>query len=164
MSFILISILILIISLIPRSIRTEILLDAKQEDAWEILTNFDEYKEWNPFISFIEGKLATGNKLKVVLKQNSSSELKISPTVIEVVEGESFSWIGHLGIPYIFTGTHSFSLQYNGNKELFLIHSEKFQGILVWPLYSIISYTINSFNSMNIALKKRLSSQNKGIK
>lgn len=156
MSLLLITAVILGLSLIPRTVHTKIVLDTEQKNAWNVLVDFNRYKEWNPFIKSIEGELIVGNRLDVVLKQNSSNDFKISPTLTNVVDGENFSWRGHLGVPYIFTGEHSFSLDYNENKELVLTHSERFQGLLVWPMFSIINSTQDSFKSMNEALKKRL--------
>ena len=40
-----------------RVISTEIEISASDEEVWQVLSDFDAYPEWNPFIKTIEGKL-----------------------------------------------------------------------------------------------------------
>lgn len=43
-------------------IKTEILINAAPEKIWAILTDFDNYPNWNPFIKTIEGRVEIGSK------------------------------------------------------------------------------------------------------
>ena len=36
-----------------KEIKTEIIINSKPEKVWNILTNFEKYPEWNPFIKSI---------------------------------------------------------------------------------------------------------------
>ncbi|MFC2112118.1 hypothetical protein ACFLTA_02525 [Bacteroidota bacterium] len=38
------------------------------DKAWEILSDFPSYPEWNPFITQISGELKTGSKLNVTME------------------------------------------------------------------------------------------------
>jgi uncharacterized protein YndB with AHSA1/START domain len=48
-----------------KEIRTEITIQAKREKVWAILTDFENYPNWNPFITFIEGKAEEGRQITV---------------------------------------------------------------------------------------------------
>ena len=49
-------------------IKTEIEINANIEKIWRLLTNFEKYPDWNPFIKNISGKKQIGEKLKVSVK------------------------------------------------------------------------------------------------
>jgi uncharacterized protein YndB with AHSA1/START domain len=51
----------------PREIHTDILINADPEKIWKILTDFDNYPNWNPFIRSVKGKVARGNYISVML-------------------------------------------------------------------------------------------------
>ncbi|MFC2098889.1 SRPBCC family protein, partial [Bacteroidota bacterium] len=46
-----------------KTISTDITINAGMDKAWEILSDFPSYPEWNPFITQISGELKTGSKL-----------------------------------------------------------------------------------------------------
>ena len=46
-----------------RDLRSEI--DASPEDVWQVLTDFDAYPEWNPFIRSIQGNPEVGSRLSI---------------------------------------------------------------------------------------------------
>ncbi|MGZ5382453.1 MAG: SRPBCC family protein [Acidimicrobiia bacterium] len=39
-----------------RSIETSIEIDAQPARVWEVLTGFERYPEWNPFVASLHGK------------------------------------------------------------------------------------------------------------
>ena len=41
-------------------VRTEIEIEAPANIVWQILTDFERYDEWNPFIRLIDGRLKVG--------------------------------------------------------------------------------------------------------
>ena len=46
-----------------KEIKTEVLINALPEKVWSVLTNVEEYPNWNPFIKWIKGDLEVGNKI-----------------------------------------------------------------------------------------------------
>ncbi len=46
-------------------IKTEIVIEANLENVWKTLTNFNDYKNWNSFITDISGSLTEGSVLSV---------------------------------------------------------------------------------------------------
>lgn len=134
------------------SIHTTIDINATPNQVWEILTDFDKYSEWNPFVKKIEGDIAVGNRFKAEI-----GNMKFKPVVIAFEKGKVFEWLGHFLIPGVFfDGQHKFELISNQDGTTTLNHSEKFKGILV-PLMKkkLMTETKVDFESLNEALKKR---------
>jgi len=43
-----------------KEIKTEIIINTKPEKVWEVLTDFENYPTWNPFIQNIFGEQKVG--------------------------------------------------------------------------------------------------------
>lgn len=135
-----------------KEITTQIKINATPEQVWNVLTNFDRYGEWNPFIDYIDGDVEVGNKIKVKL-----GGMKFNPTVLRYSAKNEFVWLGHLGIKGLFDGEHRFRLVDNGDGTTTFIQSEKFNGLLVGMFSKKLdTETLAQFNSMNEALKARV--------
>lgn len=136
-------------------IYTEIEINANKTKIWDILMDFESYPNWNPFIKTIEGKKKEDSKIKVFLKPDGNSGMKIKPKIIEIEKEKRFSWLGHFIIPKLFDGHHQFEIIEINDKKSKFIHMENFGGILKRPiLYFVKKSTEKGFNEMNMALKQ----------
>ena len=141
-----------------KEIRTEIEIEAPAEKVWEILTDFNRYEEWNPFIIKSSGVAEEGAVLVNVMK-NGKKTMTFKPRILEVRKHEYFDWRGSLFFRGLFDGHHYFRIEPQAKDGVKLIHGEKFSGILSGPIFkSIRENTLESFRSMNEALKKRCES------
>lgn len=138
-----------------KEIKTEILINATPEKVWAILTNFDNYPNWNPFIKSIKGQVSVGNKIIVKLEPPEAKGMTFKPKVLAFESSKECRWLGHLLFPGLFDGEHKFELIDNGNGTTTFKQSEKFKGILV-PLFKkmLDKNTTNGFNLMNQKLKE----------
>jgi len=138
-----------------KEIKTEILIHATPEKVWSILTNFDNYPNWNPFIKSINGEVKVGNKITARIEPPEASGMTFKPRILSYDVNKELSWLGHLIIPGLFDGQHKFELIDNGNGTTTFIQSESFKGILV-PLFKkmLDINTINGFEAMNKKLKE----------
>lgn len=136
-------------------IKTEIIIRAASEKIWAILTEFDEYPKWNPFIKTIKGDIGVGNKIIVQIAQNEGKEMTFKPTILTLNKNIELSWLGVLLFPGIFDGHHKFELNDNNNGTITFTQSEVFKGILV-PLFQkqLKMNTKNGFIEMNKKLKE----------
>ena len=137
-----------------RELRTEIDIDAPAEAVWSALMDFENYGAWNPFVREISGEPIPGNKLKVFIKPEGGSGMKLAPEVVTINENKVFAWKGKLGISGIFDGKHEFIIESKIDNSVRFIHREKFSGILVpilWPMLE--KNTRRGFEDMNKALK-----------
>src|SRR3954463_4222030 len=58
--------------------------------------------------------------------------MTFTPRVTHVEPGRRLAWLGRLGIPGLFDGAHSFTLEPLDDSHTRLVQSESFTGILVW--------------------------------
>ncbi len=139
-----------------REIRTEITIKATKEKIWEILTDFEHYPDWNPFILSIKGHLKKKHLLEIEAKSPNGGTMRFKPRVTSYKFEEEFSWLGSLLMFGIFDGRHLFKIIEINNGECQLLHQEKFSGILV-PFFwkKLNTATRQGFNNMNEALKSR---------
>jgi hypothetical protein len=137
-----------------REIYTEIEIHASAEKTWEILMNFELYPDWNPFIKKISGKAEAGQKIEVFMQLPGGKSMTFKPEVREINPNQEFKWLGHLFIPGLFDGEHTFKIESLSENKIRFIHKEKLKGILVPLLWrSLNSPTKNGFEGMNRALK-----------
>jgi hypothetical protein len=134
-----------------KEIKTEIIINGTPAKVWLILTDFDNYSTWNPFIKSIIGNVKVGNKITTKIKPSETKEMTFKPKVLTYQVNKEFSWIGHLLIPGLFDGKHTFELIDNGNGTTTFRQSEKFKGILVWMFNA--ENTKKGFEKMNEKLK-----------
>jgi hypothetical protein len=137
-------------------LQSEIEIDAPPAAVWAVLSDLDAYGEWNPFIRRIGGDLREGATLDVRIEPPGGRGMTFAPTVLAARPERELRWIGRLLVPGIFDGEHSFELEpIDGGRTRF-VQSERFSGILVRVLGSMLGKTELGFEQMNAALKERV--------
>jgi hypothetical protein len=136
-------------------IRTEILINASPEKIWAILTAFDKYPEWNPFIKYIKNTVKTGSQIEIRIEPPGASGMVFKPTILALEANKELRWLGHLLFKGLFDGEHSFKIVDNKNGTSTFIQRENFKGILV-PLLKkqLNTNTKRGFEMMNEKLKE----------
>lgn len=135
-----------------KEITTQILIRSTPEKIWNILTAIENYPNWNPFITSIQGEIKEGKKISISIKPPNGNKINFKPTIISIKNNKELSWFGTVIFKGIFDGKHKFELIDNKNGTTTFIHSEKFRGIFVW-LFDVRK-TTNGFNEMNKKLKE----------
>jgi hypothetical protein len=139
---------------IMKQIRAEIEINASAERVWHILTDFADFPEWNPFIRQISGELKVGGKLDVFLQPSGQRGMHFRPTVLAVTPSQELRWLGRLwGIPKLFDGEHSLTIEPLDANRVRFVQQEVFSGILVSLLAGTLSAAERSFGEMNKALR-----------
>ena len=62
---------------------TEIQIHASSEKVWSVLTDFEKYPEWNPFIKSITGNPSEGNKIKARIEPPDGNGMTFRPKVLK---------------------------------------------------------------------------------
>jgi hypothetical protein len=139
-----------------KQLRTQVDIHASPERVWQILTDFTTYPQWNPFMPRASGSARRGERLTIRLQPVGGRPTTFRPTVLEVDPGKRLRWIGHLLVPGVFDGEHSFTIQPLGEGRVRVVQQEHFSGLLV-PLLagSLDRRTLPAFEQMNQALKRR---------
>jgi hypothetical protein len=136
-----------------KKIETEITINANPVKVWNILTNFEKHREWNPFIRSIKGNKKVGEKLVISIQPPEGRGMTFKPVLISYSENREFKWRGKLVVDGIFDGEHYFILSAKPDGTTRLIHGEKFSGILVSLLGNLLDKTKEGFEAMNNSLK-----------
>lgn len=139
-----------------RSITTDIEIDATPEQVWEVLTDFEAYGEWNPFITSIEASGVVGERLRATLCPEGGRPTTITPTLLANEAAREFRWLGSIGVRGLFDGEHSFVLEPTASGTR-LVHAERFRGILARPVLALVGRKTHAgFVAMNEALAARV--------
>jgi hypothetical protein len=139
-----------------KELHTEIDIHAPPERVWELLTDFGSYPQWNPFIRNISGQPILGERLEVRLEPPGGRSMTFKPKVLNADPNRELRWLGHLLVPGLFDGEHSFTIQPLGENRVRFVQREAFKGLLV-PLFarSLETNTQRGFEQMNRVLKER---------
>lgn len=144
---------------------TSVEISAPAEKVYRILTDFERYSYWNPFIVEASKDTETliANKTIITIKMENSSTFK--PILKSVKENESFAWTGVLGCcPGVADGYHTFEITpLNNDKTIVKFRNiERMNGCLVGCCCCCADAMLSSVKAgnqrMNEALKKKCES------
>ena len=138
-----------------RRIETSIDIAAPPASVWDVLVDFDRYGAWNPFIRELQGEARVGARLKVTVQPDGGRAMSFRPTVRAVDRDRELRWLGHMFVPGLFDGEHSFRLEQTKAGCRFH-HGERFSGLMV-PMFGAMFPGIErGFIAMNQAMKQRV--------
>lgn len=139
-----------------KHLRTHVDIQASPERVWQVLTDFAAYPQWNPFLVRASGEPVQGKRLTIRMQPVGGRAMTFRPTVREATPPRRLRWLGHLLLPGIFDGEHSFTIEPLADGGVRLVQEERFRGVLV-PLIakSLDRHTLPAFEQMNQAIKQR---------
>jgi hypothetical protein len=140
-----------------KDLHSEIEIDAPAERVWHLLTDFASYPQWNPFIHSIRGQPIRGEGLEVRIEPPGGRGMTFKPKVLKAEDNRELRWLGHLLVPGLFDGEHSFTIESLAKNRVRFVQREAFKGLLVPLLFagSLETNTQRGFEQMNRALKER---------
>lgn len=137
-----------------KKIETEIIIESDVATVWNILTDFENYPDWNPFIKSIKGEKMVGQQLTVLLKPPNGNGMTFKPVISKYEPNKELRWKGKLGLKRIFDGEHFFILEELSSGQTKFIHGENFSGILIPFMGKTLNKTKEGFKLMNESIKK----------
>ena len=138
-----------------QKICTDIIIDSPAEKVWGILTDFENFEKWNPFIQVNGGKAEIGSKLDVLMQPPGYKEMAFNPEVLRVDEMHELRWRGKLWFRGLFDGEHVFRIEILDESRTRFIQCERFRGILAPMLIRLMGKNVQKgFEAMNTSLKK----------
>jgi hypothetical protein len=111
-----------------KTLHTQIDIDVSAERVWDTLTSIAQYPTWNPFIPFLAGSLAPGERLEVRIEPPGGAAMTFRPTVLAVESGRELRWLGRLLMPGLFDGEHHFEIHPLGPGRVRFVQQERFTG------------------------------------
>jgi hypothetical protein len=143
-----------------KKIVTEIEINALPSKVWQVLTDFEKYPTWNPFIKKISGIPARNEKLEVHMPDPRGGTMIFTPTVLVAEKDRELRWLGR-SEGDVFNGEHHFLIEpIENNNKVHFTQSEKFTGSMVASLEEWLDSAVKqNFKDMNRALKQRAEKQ-----
>lgn len=143
----------------PLKLETEIEILASANTVWSVLTNWEDFPNWNPFIQQISGELKEGVRIDVEIHSPGARKMKFNPVIKEVVPGKKLRWLGTLMMKGIFDGEHIFEIDEVKPGVCLFKHRENFSGYLIYLYRRMLNEnTREGFEQMNRALKEKCES------
>jgi hypothetical protein len=135
-----------------KTIYTETEINASAAKIWAVLTDFEAFPKWNPFIKYLKGEVKIGNTIEVRIEPPRGTGMTFKPKILEYQKNNKLRWLGKTFIPGLFDGEHCFELKENPTGTTTFIQKENFSGIFV-GLFDT-SKTKAGFEAMNMKIKE----------
>jgi hypothetical protein len=136
-----------------KELRTEIEISANPEKVWKILTDFEKYDQWNPFIHRITGEANEGSKIEIHIETPSGKSRKYEPIVTRVDPGRELRWMGK---SWFLNGEHIFFIEQLQEHRIRFVQREVFNGLLTGFFGKSLDTDVKQgLEEMNAALKER---------
>ena len=136
-------------------ITTHLTVSAPDEHVWKTLTDLAAYHAWNPFITAASGTIGVGQRLDLTIQPPGGRAIGFKPWVTAVEQHRYIEWLGHVALPGIFDGRHSFTLTPMTRCRTLVQQSETFTGVLTPFTGSMLARTRAGFDAMNDALARQ---------
>jgi hypothetical protein len=137
-----------------RTVNADVLIDRPPADVWKVISDGAAYRDWNPFITRVDGDFREGATIRIVLGAGTDSTV-FKPTVLLVRPEQDLCWRGSVWVRGVFDGTHCMRLTAVANGTR-LEQTETFSGLLAGRLTKdVIQETRREFQLMNTAVKRR---------
>lgn len=136
-----------------KEVRTEIEINADPEKVWKILTDFEKYDHWNPFIKRIVGQAKEGTKIEIHIETPGGKNRKYGPEVTKVEHEHELRWLGK---SLLLNGEHIFTIERLHAGRVKFVHRELFDGLLTSIFGKSLDTDVKQgFDEMNRALKEK---------
>ena len=125
-------------------------IEAPADRVWRLLTAADQYTRWNPTVLSLEGRIAAGEKIKLVSTANPKRAFAL--TVSDVAPGSSMVWSS--GMPLgLFSGRRTFTLEPASSGGTEFAMEEIYRGALAPLITSAIPDLTDTFAQFADGLK-----------
>jgi hypothetical protein len=138
-----------------KHINTRIDINAPIAMVWTVLTDFDNYPEWNPVEISMKGKPVEGSVLEHTAQLPGRKPVTFRPLITSARKGEHLAWKGKFWLPGLFDVLHEFRLEELPDQRARVHQDEHFRGVLLPLLGGAIHETEKAIQLTNQALKAR---------
>jgi len=140
-----------------RLIKTETIIKAPADRVWAEMTDFASFPDWNPFVREAEGRLATGEQLKIRLQLDHGFKMTFRPRVTVVDPGRELRWLATLMRPGVFDVDRAFLIEPHDGGVRFIM-SEECTGWLTRVMFglNLEAQLYRGYDAFNDALRKRV--------
>lgn len=149
--YVVFAVVIILLIVGRKSAHSEIMVKASKEKVWQVISNTEQYDQWNSVINSVEGNLEEGKNVKFVFYQEKDKSYPISVKVVKIETNKLLNQFG--GITGILTYNHTYRLKEYGNETKVIIH-EDYRGIVV-PFWNP-EHVQNAYDRLNRDIKNKV--------
>ena len=125
-------------------------INATPDRIWKLLTDGPAYPSWNPSVERIEGRIAPGETIKVIVKINPRRAFPVR--VVDFQPGKRMVWSG--GIPLgLFKGERTYTLEPASDGVTRFTMREEYTGPLLPMIWKSIPDLGPAFEEFAAGLK-----------
>lgn len=138
------------------SVHGELIVYAPRPVVWRLLTNFDGYEAWNPYIRAASGRARGGAELDLRLYPQGETARDIECSVITVKKGRKLYWrCRDYAVPGLLDREHTFRVipVTPDGSTVRVVYDGRWEGVLV-P-FSNLAMRKEGYREMLTALKLR---------
>ena len=136
-------------------LRTEVEINAPAAHVYRVLTDFERYHEWNPFIPSIAGKPVLGEQLSLEVSLPEGNIYMLKPHITQLTESAELRWHGSYLFPFWLRAEHFFLVSERAERLTRFVQGGNFTGYSLRFAGNTLTLTARGFVYMNEALKKR---------
>lgn len=130
---------------------TTAVIDASPERTWAILLDGGNYREWNPEIVQVDGRMLKGERITAHVRLGSGVVRRVRMRVTALDTLRRMEWTG--GIPFgLFVGRRTFTLERRGRHTEFRMRLEM-GGPLLFLILKSVGDRQPEVDSFSVALK-----------
>jgi hypothetical protein len=135
---------------VAKSYAVQRTINASPDRIWKLLTDGDRYSGWNPAVVSLQGRIATGETIKLVSAVNPTRTFSL--TVSELEPERRMAWSD--GMPLgLFKGVRTFALRPLGGEQTEFSMEEVYTGALAPLITKSIPDMTESFSQFADGLK-----------
>ncbi len=76
------------------SVKASIIINAKPEEVWKALTNFENLKNWSSSFQGLNGNFEMNGDIEITFKSPFGGQNKMKKKLFQLEKGQSFGWTG----------------------------------------------------------------------
>lgn len=134
---------------------SEVVIDAPSEVVWQVLVDFDSYRDCNPVEIEARGEAVVGAVLEHTAKLPGRKPMRSRARVIEATPARALAWKVRIFVPGLFDVRHHFEIDPLAGDRCRLRQFEHFSGLLVPFMRGVLPDTQAAFELANEAIKQR---------
>ena len=136
------------------TVHEETIVNAPRRLVWQLLTDFDGYQSWNPYVTRANGEARTGEQLALRLDPEHEEAQDVVCDVITVKEVRKLYWrCRNHDVPGVLDREHTFRLLPIDADRIRLVYDGRWEGVLV-PFVDLDDRK-SGYRRMILALKER---------
>lgn len=109
----------------------QVVVNAPRDLVWRLLTDFDGYSAWNPYITRARGEARVGETVTLRLELHEGEPEDFECEVMDVKEQRKLRWrCRKYGVPGLLDREHAFRVLPIDGEHVWLVYDGRLEGIL----------------------------------